>query len=316
MPAITDRSHAAKVGIRINAPAKINLTLHVTGQRADGYHLLDSLVTFAACGDELRMEAGTSWSLTAEGPEAAEVPADNGNLVLKVARLFDDMPGASFLLTKNLPLASGIGGGSADAAAAYRGLICHRNAQTAGDNVPEALFAPDRSPLAAQLLALGADIPACLLSRTVRMQGIGGRLTEVPDLPRLFAVLVNPRCQVSTPDIFNALRRKDNSPMPAEMQRFTSAADLALWLREQRNDLEPPASEIEPAIPRVLAGLSAADGCLVSRMSGSGATCFGLFSEQSSADAAGRQLQADHPDWWVCSTRLGTMTDLAMPRFS
>ncbi len=311
MPAITD---AAKSSVfRIDAPAKINLTLHVTGQRDDGYHMLDSLVVFADVGDELRMQPANGFTVSIEGPEAAGVPPDADNLVLKVARLFDDVAGASFRLTKNVPVASGIGGGSADAAAAFRGMMCLRSGLKPGDRVPPGLF---HSASASRLLALGADIPACITSEAVRMQGIGELLTSLRDLPRLSAVLVNPGRPVSTPAIFRALEQKCNPPMPDTLPRFRGVPEFASWLAQQRNDLEPAAVTLEPAISVVLAALSGLDGCLLARMSGSGATCFGLFEDRQAADDAARALRATQPGWWVRSARLGTMTDRALPRIS
>lgn len=300
--------------MQIFAPAKINLTLHVTGQRDDGYHLLESLVVFADVGDAIRLRAGNTLSLTVEGPEAAGVPADLGNLVLKTAQLFENMPGASFLLTKNLPTASGIGGGSADAAAAYRGLMCHWSDLTPGAPIPPDLFAADRTPMAKGLLALGADIPACLLSQPVRMEGIGERLSPLPDLPGLFAVLVNPRRGVSTPEIFRRLKQRTNAPMAAALPRFAGPADFALWLGGQRNDLQPVAEALEPAITQVLRALQATPDCLLARMSGSGATCFGLFDSPEATGAAAVRLRASHPHWWVKPARLGRMTEAAMPK--
>ncbi len=302
--------------MKIFAPAKINLTLHVTGQRADGYHLLDSLVVFADVGDEIWLQIGNMVSLTVEGPEREGVPADLNNLVLKVAQLFDGMPGASFLLTKNLPTASGIGGGSADAAAAFRGLMCHWSDLMPGDSIPPDMFDADQTPMGKRLLGLGADIPACLLSQPVRMAGIGEVLTPLPELPTLYAVLVNPRCAVPTPQIFKGLKEKENAPMEAALPRFTGPGDFALWLGEQRNDLQPVAETLEPEITQVLRELTLFPDCLLARMSGSGATCFGLFESRQAAENAAKRLRADRPEWWIRPTRLGRMTDAAMPRIT
>ncbi|MGD9294273.1 MAG: 4-(cytidine 5'-diphospho)-2-C-methyl-D-erythritol kinase, partial [Roseobacter sp.] len=183
------------LSVSVFAPAKVNLTLHVTGKRPDGYHLLDSLVMFADVGDELFIQTGNTISVTTEGPEAAAVPPDMDNLVLKVATLFDEMPGASFVLTKTLPVSSGIGGGSADAAAAFRGLMTFWS----GGEVSVELYDPAHTPIAQKLLGLGADIPMCLLSQTARISGIGEDIQPLDGLPPLHAVLVNPRRAVSTP---------------------------------------------------------------------------------------------------------------------
>lgn len=293
--------------VSVFAPAKINLTLHVTGQRADGYHLLDSLVAFADVGDDLFIQPGNTVSLTAEGPEAASVPADMNNLVMQVAGLFDDLAGASFLLTKNLPVSSGIGGGSADAAAAFRGLV--QFLDMASDVEDAAL-----KPLADKLLALGADIPMCLLSSYAQVTGIGEKVRLIASLPQLDAVLVNPRRAVSTPMVFKALKKRENSALPDAVTTFEGVDDFILWLAEQRNDLEEPAMGLEPAIADVKAALEADQTCCLARMSGSGATCFGLYGSTLAAATAARRVSETHPDWWVKATRLGTQTHLGLPR--
>lgn len=269
------------------APAKINLTLHVTGQRADGYHLLDSLVVFADVGDRVRAERADGFSLAVDGPMAAGVPTGEGNLVLRAARL-SGAPGARLTLTKALPLASGIGGGSSDAAATLRAL---------GDLY--GLPLPDGE----RVLALGADLPICLRPGPQRMRGIGEGVQPLPPLPELAMVLVNPRVEVPTPAVFRALARKDGGPMPDTLPAFADAAALIGFLRGQRNDLEAPARAVAPVIGMVLEALSARQGCGLARMSGSGATCFGLFAGSADADAAARAIAASHPEWWVFPTR-------------
>lgn len=283
-------------GLRVFAPAKINLTLHVTGQRADGYHLLDSLVVFADVGDVVHMRPASAWSLLVDGPEGHDVPAGDDNLVLRVARLFPDL-GAALTLTKELPVASGIGGGSADAAAVWRGLC-----SMAG-----------RPADAAQLLALGADIPVCAPSQGARMQGIGEVVTPLDGLPDLHVVLANPRIAVSTPQIFKALERKDNAPMPDRLPAFADAAALCDWLATQRNDLQAAAQAIAPQITQTCAALAALPDCLLARMSGSGATCFGVFATGQAAAHAAQRLSGAQPDWWVRAGRLGTMQAEAAP---
>jgi 4-diphosphocytidyl-2-C-methyl-D-erythritol kinase len=266
------------------APAKINLTLHVTGQRPDGYHLLDSLVVFADVGDRVSAVADAGLGLTVTGPQAAQVPAGNDNLVLRAARLFGAGPGAQLTLEKHLPVASGIGGGSADAAAALRVLarLWH---------LP--------LPAADNVLRLGADVPVCLESRARRMSGVGECLAPVPRLPAAWLVLVNPGVAVATPAVFAALEQRENPAMPAEMPPFPDATALAAFLRAMRNDLEAPAIRVAPVIATVLAALARLPACRVARMSGSGATCFGLFAQRHEADAAATRLRATHPDWWV-----------------
>lgn len=268
------------------APAKINLTLHVTGQRADGYHLLDSLVVFADVGDRLQVTRAPDWSLRVTGPMAAGLPADDGNIVLRAARLAGGAP-CAITLDKHLPLASGIGGGSSDAAACLRAL-----ARLDGRPLPDA---PAR---------LGADVPVCLAATPCRMQGTGDRLTPVT-LPPLHAVLVNPGAGLPTPAVFAALARRDNPPMPENLPHWPDAAALIRWLSEQRNDMADAACRLLPEIATVLQALAATDGCLLARMSGSGATCFAIHDSPETAQAAARNIAAAHPRWWVTPVRLG-----------
>lgn len=269
--------------LREFAPAKINLALHVTGQRADGYHLLDSLVVFAEVGDWVEVAASDSLSLRIAGPQAAVLPVTDDNLVLRAARAMGVT--AAITLEKHLPIASGIGGGSADAAATLRALerLC-------GIALPNA----------AQVLALGADVPACLAGRPMRMQGVGEVLSALPALPALSVVLVNPGVAVSTPAVFKALPCKNNAAMQA-MPECRDAAEFSAWLAEQRNDLEAAAQGLAPVIGDVKAALAAQSGCLLARMSGSGATCFGLFAKAEAAEAARQAIAEQHPDWW-CAT--------------
>ncbi|EPX83007.1 4-(cytidine 5'-diphospho)-2-C-methyl-D-erythritol kinase [Salipiger mucosus] len=291
---------------RVFAPAKVNLALHVTGRRDDGYHMLDSLVSFAPVGDWLIVTEAEGLSLTVEGPEAAGVPTDAGNLAVRAAALLAGARGAALRLDKRLPAASGIGGGSADAAAALRGMAAHLG-PCAGQ--PERLL-EERGEA---ILALGADVPMCLLSKPLRVGGIGEALSPValPDVP---AVLVNPRLPVSTPAVFKALSARDNPPMPDPLPQMQDAAALIAALRGMRNDLEAPARAVQPVIGAVLDALQGQPGCGLARMSGSGATCFGLFTEPTEAQAAARALQAAHPDWWIASGLLGDQSELAMPR--
>ena len=296
--------------VQVFAPAKVNLTLHVTGQRADGYHTLDSLVVFADVGDLLHVAVGNTLSLTIEGAEAAQVPTDTSNLIMQVAALFQDMPGAAFLLEKSLPVSSGIGGGSADAAAAFRGLMT----QWSGGEVDSQMFDPARTPMAGRLLALGADIPVCLRNRPARMQGAGETLNPLPAMPDLHAVLVNPRIGVSTPQVFRALDHKENPAMPPELPKFSGLHQCIEWLATQRNDLQEPAITLVPEIAQVLDVLGATKSCLLARMSGSGATCFGLFTGQHAAKTAAADIADQHPGWWVKPARLGDMSQRSLPR--
>ena len=265
------------------APAKINLTLHVTGQRDDGYHLLDSLVVFADVGDRVRAEPAGALSLTLEGPEAGYLQAEPDNLVLRAARLLAPERGAALTLIKRLPVASGIGGGSADAAATLRALAD--------------LWALPL-PVPQDTLGLGADVPVCMNSAPCRMSGIGEVLEQTPTLPELDIVLVNPRVPVSTPQIFSSLKSKTNPPMSKELPEWSGRDEFIAWLQEQRNDLTEPAIQQQPVITEVLDALQNV-GALFAAMSGSGATCFGLFPRnEPAAEMAKAALQANHPDWW------------------
>lgn len=267
------------------APAKVNLALHVVGRRPDGYHLLDSLVVFAGVGDSLAARPAEGLSLAIDGPFAAGLDAGPGNLVLRAAALArPPHRGAALRLTKALPVASGLGGGSADAAAALRLLA--------------RLWAAPLPPPGA-VLGLGADVPVCLAGRPARMRGVGEALEPV-SLPPFWLVLANPGAPVATGAVFAGLSRRDNAPMTAPGP-LADAAALAAWLARQRNDLEAPALRLAPAIAETLAALAARPGCLLSRMSGSGATCFGLFAAEPPARAAAAALAAARPDWWVAA---------------
>ena len=261
------------------APAKLNLALHVTGQRADGYHLLDSLVVFAAVGDVVQLDPGPL-SLRIEGQFGAGLPLED-NLCLDAARLVG--ADAAITLVKNLPVASGIGGGSADAAAVLRGLA------RMGVALPAH---PER---------LGADVPVCLASRPLRMRGVGEVLDAVPEMPDLHLVLVNPGVGISTPQIFKALASKDNPPLPRMPDRF-DLAGLVDYLKTCRNDLQAPAIALCPDVGEVLEALEA-EGALLARMSGSGATCFGIFADASAAGLAAYRIGTG-ADWWITPTAL------------
>lgn len=275
------------------APAKINLCLHVTGRRDDGYHLLSSLVVFADIGDELGYEPSEDLSLDLTGPEAGGLAAEPDNLVLRAARALaaeaGREPSGRLTLTKRLPVASGIGGGSADAAAAMRLLARAWGVEMA---------APARARLA---LGLGADVPMCLAGRPAVAAGIGEELTPLPDMPGLDLVLVNPRRPVSTPAVFRA--RGGPFGDPVGPVPTVSRADLVGWLAARRNDLEEAARRVEPAIGKTLDLLARQAGCRLARMSGSGATCFGIFDEGAAAQSAAAMIAAAEPGWWVRATR-------------
>lgn len=321
------------------ARAKINLTLRVLGRRADGYHELESLVAFAGTGDALSLEPGPQLSLTIDGPRGQGLPVDDTNLILRATRALQTETGplrtGAFHLVKRLPVASGIGGGSADAAAALR-LLARLNG-----------LSPDDPALLRAAAATGADVPVCLASRARIMAGIGERLGAALTLPPLFALLVNPGVPVETAPVFRALGLQPGqihgslaSPHPEEAataavskeapedsgdiwsilrdalsddmapqdegSRGTSAtrAALIVALSAAGNDLETPARRVAPVIDTVLAALRAQPGCRLARMSGSGATCFALFDDCRQSAAAGRALAREHAGWWVKATVL------------
>lgn len=287
------------------ARAKVNLFLHVTGKRADGYHLLDSLAVFPGVGDVLSAEPAATLSLELSGRFGATLSAEPDNLVLRAARALAARcgvtAGARLLLEKNLPIASGIGGGSADAAAALR-LLCRMWAVN-----------PDPNALAEIAAGLGADVPVCLRSQPARMQGIGERLSDAPVLPNCGMVLVNPGVAVATPAIFRA-RSGAFSPIATLPPGWDNAAALAAGLASLSNDLEPPALSLCPAIGDVLAALRTDPACLLARMSGSGATCFALYDTQATAQSAASRL-AD-PAWWVWGGAMGasqTISTMGLP---
>lgn len=291
---------AAPVTLAENAPAKVNLTLRVLGRRADGYHEIESLVVFAACGDRLTLAPGGELALEVNGPRAAQAGAVGDNLVLRAARaLAARIPGitlGSFALGKELPVAAGLGGGSADAAAALR-LLARANDLKRDD---PRLYEAAR--------ATGADVPVCLEPRPRVMRGVGERLSAPVDMPLLDAVLVNPGVAVSTKDVFakwSSAPKSAASSETAALAKITDYRALLSLLTAQPNDLEAPAVALAPVIADVLAALRALAGCGLARMSGSGATCFGLFSSSSAAAAAAEALRAKHPGWWINQTKLG-----------
>jgi 4-diphosphocytidyl-2-C-methyl-D-erythritol kinase len=281
------------------APAKINLTLRILGRRPDGYHELESLVVFARLRDRLTLVPGRPLSLDINGPTAAASGAVADNLVLKatlaLAKTVEGLQVGRFFLEKTLPVAAGIGGGSADAAAALRLLARANNLKS------------DDPRLAAAALATGADVPVCLISKPRVMRGIGEILSPPLDLPELPAVLVNPGAAASTKEVFAALDRGASlGPAVESADTFPSdPAEFVGFLRRQRNDLEAPATALYPVISNVLAALNAAEGCRLARMSGSGSTCFGIFATAREAEATSRMLQAREPSWWVRATFLG-----------
>ncbi len=283
--------------VEVFAPAKINLTLHVTGRRDDGYHLLDSLVVFARdVGDVLRVEPADRLELVVEGPFQDGVPTDETNLVVRAARLMQSLrnvdAGARLRLEKNLPHGAGIGGGSADAAAALKAL---------------ALLWDVPLPTPTETLSLGADVPACMAGPApLRMRGIGERLDPVPALPPLWLVLVNPGRHVSTPRVFSLFDSSHGADAVGmdDLRTGWDFETFQAWLSAQGNDLTACATEEVAEIGNVLDALRSSPDCRTANMSGSGSTCWGVFKGGSAAHRAAEMLTQDHSRWWVRATAI------------
>ena len=282
-----------------NGRAKVNLTLRVVGRRVDGYHDLESVVAFADCADRLSLTPGSELNLTTTGPLAQDCGEASDNLVLRAARLLGErVPNlklGDFTLEKVLPVAAGIGGGSADAAAALR-LLARANDLAIDD---------PRLIEVAQLT--GADVPVCLASRACVMTGVGETLLPL-SLPTMPCVMVNPRLAVETREVFEALGLRHGELLvgATDVIRATAwpeqGASLEDWvevLSESFNDLAAPATRIQPVIDEVISALSATNGAWLARMSGSGATCFAIFENTPEAQRAAQKIQLDHPQWWV-----------------
>lgn len=277
------------------ARAKINLYLHVTGRRPDGYHLLDSLVVFAETGDEIAVAPAADLSLRIEGPFAGNLAADTDNLVLRAARGLRDLAGveqgAVITLTKNLPVASGIGGGSADAAATLNALMALWR------------ISPDRGALERLALSLGADVPVCLAGRPSFMGGIGEEIAPADGIPPAHLLLVNPGIATPTPAVFKA-RQGDFTPAGRWRAAPGDAQGLAEALLSRGNDLTEAAITVTPAIRDVLTAIARTEACLLARLSGSGATCFGLYAGGAEAEAARRAILAANPGWWAVAAQI------------
>jgi 4-diphosphocytidyl-2-C-methyl-D-erythritol kinase len=271
------------------ASAKINLFLHVGAKRADGFHPLQSLAVFTDLGDALALDNDNALSLAINGPFAAGLDAESDNLVLRAARALGAQ-GARLALTKNLPVASGIGGGSADAAAALRGLNTLWNS------------GKDTEALRAIAATLGSDIPVCVLSTPSFMEGRGELLRAPQSMPRVPMLLVNPGVAVPTKDVFAALTMRSGVEMTLPRGRFRDTADVLRFLETTRNDLEAPALKLQPVIGEVLTAIAALPGALLARMSGSGATCFGIFADDDCCTRAAQILKKANPGWWVAPT--------------
>lgn len=276
------------------APAKINLALHVTGRRDDGYHLIESLSVFTAFGDEIAIGPAPRDLFTVSGPYADEIPGGTGNLVVQARDTLRKVAGpaavppALIFLEKNIPASSGVGGGSSDAAAVLKGLARFWKLDLGA------------GALSRIGLTLGADVPMCLHARPLVARGIGDIVEPVGKFPSLALVLVNPRVAVSTPQVFAALESRENPPLPPLPAKL-DATSLLGWLSATRNDLMAPAMELAPAIGEVLAAL-ASQNAAFARMSGSGATSFGLFKDNATAQRAASAIAAARSDWFVVAT--------------
>ncbi len=279
--------------ISLAAPAKINLALHVTGRRSDGYHLLDSLVIFTAFGDKVHVKHADDDSFEMSGPFGRELPDDGNNLVIRARDALrqhfpEQATPVAIHLEKHLPVASGIGGGSSDAAATVRSLA--------------ALWGIEAEPeqLAAIGLMLGADVPMCLQGRSLIARGIGEDIEHVAGLPHLPIVLANNGVSVSTPQVFATLGRRDNPPLPA-LPALSSVADVCVYLAKTDNHLFAATASLTPAITETMDALRSTDARLV-RMSGSGGTCFAIYDGDGEAEAAATSLRQRHKDWFVVAT--------------
>lgn len=287
-----------KKKIREFAPAKINLYLHVTGKREDGYHLLDSLIAFADIGDWIEVEESEELSLSIKGRFGNHLGGGEDNLVLRATRMLQDKAsikkGAKITLEKNLPIASGIGGGSADAAATLRAL---QKLWSSESLIPH-------HQLITLATSLGADIPVCLTNRTSYFGGIGEIIDKIPEeLPETYILLMNPLIATPTPEIFR--RRQGHFSPPARLLGWPKdVQDLARELEARHNDLEKPAQEMVPIIGEMIGAIGGTPDCLLARMSGSGATCFGLYASAPAAMSAKKILEERYPNWWLAAGRL------------
>lgn len=274
--------------IRVEAPAKLNLFLHVTGKRDDGFHLLESLFVFTEFGDVLEVSSADTLSLESEGPFASQLPEDAvDNLVLKAVRLLDDEAGAKVHLHKHIPVGAGLGGGSSDAAALVRAL--------------EKLWNKKADMRA--LEKLGSDIPACYAAAAMYARGVGEQLMPAILPPPIYVVLVNPKKPLLTADVFKHFGTAYTEPREFP-QQFSSFNTLIECLHTAHNDLQTPALSLMPEIARLLGALKASEGCAIARMSGSGATCFGLYDNEQKSLAAAASIGAAHPGWWCVATKL------------
>ncbi|MGQ0741478.1 MAG: 4-(cytidine 5'-diphospho)-2-C-methyl-D-erythritol kinase [Alphaproteobacteria bacterium] len=280
-------------GVRVAAPAKINLFLHVGAKRADGFHALESLAVFAEVCDRLTFSPAKSLELRAEGPFAAKLPPMGENLVVRAARALSPERGVRIVIEKNIPVSSGLGGGSADAAAALRGLNLLWD------------LGKSESELMETAATLGSDVPVCVLSRPALMEGRGEIVTPVYGVPQVATVLITPEAMLPTVDVFSrVVKRTGLGQMERAPARMETIWDVTAYLAGARNDLEEPACALVPEIEDVLDALSGQPGCAFLQMSGSGPSCFGLFEGRHFALEVAESVAHEHPKWWVRATRI------------
>ena len=281
------------------ACAKINLTLRVLGRRDDGFHVLESLVCFATLADRVELQIGSRLALTVNGPTAEEAGPNKNNLVLRAARALQQrvpkLKLGRFDLAKRLPVGAGLGGGSADAAAALR-LLAQANGLPGDD-----------PRIAEAAREIGSDVPVCLASVARWMSGTGHELSAPVKMPKLFAVLANPGIPLATKDVYGALGAAAiaDTPQAAPPKVPSGSREFLAFIATQANDLEPSAIRLAPIVAEVLEKLREQPACVLARMSGSGSTCFGIFATQNAAKLAARTLMIRHPGWWVRDTELG-----------
>ena len=275
------------------ASAKVNLCLQIVGQKSNGFHLLDSIVGFTEFGDHLSFKKSDGLELTTKGAFSDQIPVDKSNLILKAAELLRTInnikAGAHITLTKNLPPSAGLGGGSSDAAATIRGL-----SRLWDTDLPEI----------DDLMKIGSDLPVCIHQKTQHMKGFGEVLEEINTFPNLPILLVNPLKKVSTQTVFRMLKNKKNPPLSKYEKLFQTKKDWINWLLLQRNDLMEPAVKVEPVISEVLRLISKQISVEKVSMSGSGATCFGIFENKQDCDLAMKRVRLERPDWWSVSTEI------------
>ncbi len=295
----------ASATVQVCAPAKINLLLHVDERRPDGYHALESLIAFAEVSDRIALTAAPGLSLSTAGQFAKALPRNESNLALRAARALQEasgvQAGAAIRLEKNLPVASGIGGGSADGAAVLRGLDLLWGLKCT------------ENELLAVAAELGSDLPVCLLSRPCWVQGRGEILTALPPLPRISTVLVNPGIELSTATVFGSLNARTGTGKAPPAGVLESLWDVIGYLDDAGNDLEAPACRLAPVIQEVLHAFDREPGCAMAAMSGSGSTCFAFFHEHDFARGAAERIVQDHPEWWVSLTHLAG-PDVGLPQ--